>query len=229
MDGAITTGTGPEEAAGPRGHHAVLETLGRRIVAHDLLPGTRLREQSLAEEFGVSRARVREVLAALEERGLVAREPNRGAVVRRQTAAELLHVFDVREVLEGLCARQATENASPDSWQDLVELFGAPTAALLKAGDIAGYLRHHETLRQRMLAACANPVLVDMLRPLHERVGFVMRRLVLTTNRADEALAEHRAVLAAMRAGDATDAERLKRLQIRSARDALERYQQFLL
>lgn len=124
-----------------------------------------------------------------------------GAVVRRQTAAELLHVFDVREVLEGLCARQATENAPPESWQDLVALFGVPTVALLEAGDIAGYLRHHETLRQRMLAACANPVLIDMLRPLHERVGFVMRRLVLTTSRADEALAEHRAVLAAMRAG----------------------------
>lgn len=228
MDGTMTSPAEPETEE-QRGHHAVLEALGRRIVAHDLLPGARLREQTLSEEFGVSRARIREVLAALEERGLVEREPNRGAVVRRQTAAELLHVFDVREVLEGLCARQATENAPPDSWQDLVELFGTPTAALLEAGDIAGYLHHHETLRQRMLTACANPVLVDMLRPLHERVGFIMRRLVLTTNRADEALAEHRAVLAAMRAGDAEAAERCKRRQIRSARNALERYQQFLL
>ncbi len=220
----VETETGTQGA-----HHAVLEALGRRILAHDLSPGSRLREQALAEEFGMSRPRIREVLAALEERGLVEREPNRGAVVRRQSAAELLQVFDVREVLEGLCARQATENAEPHSWQDLVALFGEPTRALLAAGDIVGYLRHHEKLRRRMLAACANPVLIATLRPLHERVGIVMRRLVLTTDRAGTALAEHQAVLAAMRAGDAAEAERLKRRQIRSAREALARYQQFLM
>jgi DNA-binding GntR family transcriptional regulator len=212
-----------------KGHQAVLEALRCRIVAHDLPPGARLREQTLAAEFGVSRARIREVLAALEQSGLVEREPNRGAVVRRPTLAELLGIFDVREVLEGLCARLATQTVPPESWQDLVDLFGDPTAALVEGGDLAGYLRNHETLRRRMLAAAGNPALAAALEPLHDRTGMVMRRLVLATGRAQDALLEHRAILAAMRRGDAAEAERLKRIQVRSARGALERYHPFVL
>ena len=57
----------------------------------------------------------------------------------------------------------------------------------------------------------------------------VMRRLLLMTNRMRDALHEHRAILAAMRRGDADEAERLKRIQIRSARTAVERYHAYLL
>jgi DNA-binding GntR family transcriptional regulator len=56
-----------------------------------------------------------------------------------------------------------------------------------------------------------------------------MRRLVLMTDRIRVALLEHRAILDAMRRGDAEEAERLKRAQIRSARQAVERYHYFLL
>lgn len=218
----------PEEEAG-KDHQALLEQLRRIIVSQDLPPGARLREQSLAEQFGVSRARIREVLAALEQTGLVEREPNRGAVVRRASAAELLQIFDVREVLEGLCARLATENVAPQSWQDLVELFGEPTEQMVRSEDVAGYLRNHALLRQRMLDATGNPVLAASLQPLTDRTGLVMRRLLLMTNRIQDAVLEHRAILAAMRRGDADEAERLKRIQIRSARQAVERYHAYLL
>lgn len=210
-------------------HQTIMEALRRTIVAHDLPPGARLREQSLAEQFGVSRARIREALAALEQTGLIEREPNRGAVVRRASAAELLRVFEVREMLEGLCARLATQNAPPQSWQDLIDLLGAPTEALVATGDIAGYLRNHDLLRRRMLEAADNPVLASTLQPLTDRTGTVMRRVLLVTSRVQDALLEHRAILAAMRQGNAEEAERLKRIQIRSARLAFERYQAYLL
>ncbi|MCA0187221.1 MAG: GntR family transcriptional regulator [Proteobacteria bacterium] len=225
---ALVVVEGPDEE-GPSRFYALVEELHRRIVTHNLPPGARMREQALAKDFGVSRAQIREVLAALEERGLVEREPNRGAFVRRPTAQELLHVFELREVLEGLSARLATQQASPESWQDLVDLFGAPTEALVEAGDVAGYLRNLELMRKRMLDAAGNPVLSRMLGPLYDQTFMIMRRLLLTTDRAREALLEHRAILEAMRRGDATEAERLKRLQIRSARSAFERYRQFLL
>jgi DNA-binding GntR family transcriptional regulator len=225
----LTAPLEPSESEESKGHQAILEALRRSIVAHDPPPGAPLREQTLAARFGVSRARIREVLAALEQSGLVEREPNRGAVVRRPSLAELLGIFDVREVLEGLCARLATQNLPPESWQDLVDLFGAPTAALIESGDLTGYLHNHEMLRQRMLAAAGNLALAAALEPLYDRTAMIMRRLVLATGRAQDALLEHRAILAAMRRGDAAEAERLKRVQIRSARAALERYHQFVL
>ncbi len=217
----------PDSAA--RDFPAMLAALRHSILTGECLPGAPLREQALAERFGVSRARLREALAALEQAGLVERVANRGAVVRRSTAAELLHVFEVRETLEGLAARLATQHGTPAHWQDLVALFGARLGALVEAGDVAGYLGHLETLRRRTLEAAANPVLAASLQPLLDRTSPVMRRLLLATDRLKRALDEHRAVLAAMAAGDAEAAERLKRAQVRSARQDFERYSSYIL
>ena len=208
---------------------SLFEALRRRILRSELPPGARLREQDIADAHDVSRQRVREVLSLLEARGLVDREPNRGAVVRRPSLAELLEIYDVREALEGMCARLAAARAAPASWQDLVELFGEPTERALQAGDMDTYVTHYLCLRARMLEAAQNQVLVSTLQPLHDRTSMVMRRLILVTGRAEEGLREHKAVVAALRAGDAEAAEAAKRAQIRAARAALERYHRFVL
>jgi DNA-binding GntR family transcriptional regulator len=207
----------------------IVQTLRRRIVQGDIPPGAALVETSLAVEFGSSRAKIREALTMLDERGLVERRPNRGAVVRRATLQELCHLFDVREALEGFAARLAAQNARPGSWRKLAELFGAPTEALIQAGDAAGYVAHHERLRSQILEEARNPVLTATLAPLYDRTAMVMRRLVLVTNRPRDALMEHRAVLDALQARDPDAAEALKRAQLRSARMALENHSAFVL
>lgn len=202
----------------------IVQSLRRRILRHELPPGTPLREQALAEEFGVSRQMVREALAELEGRGLVERGAYRGASVRRYGLDEFIQMMEVREVLEGLCARLAAAKAMPESWQDLVALFGTPTEAAIAAGELETYLGHLETLRRRMRDAAGSESLAATLSGYNDRTAMVMRRVVLVTDRSSQALAEHRAVLAALRAGDAEAAEAHKRSQIRSARRALERY-----
>lgn len=224
MDTTIGAPTSEAEEAG-----SLFEALRRRILRNELPPGARLREQDIADAHGVSRPRVREVLSLLEARGLVDREPNRGAVVRRPTLAELLEIYDVREVLEGMCARLAATRVSPESWQDLVELFDGSTERALQAGDVDAYVMHYLRLRTRMLEAAQHQVLTASLQPLHDRTSTVMRRLILVTGRAEDGLREHQAVVAALRAGDAEAAERAKRAQIRGARAALERYHRFVL
>ena len=99
----------------------VLDTLRQRIARQDIPPGAKLREHELADEFGVPRTRIREVFGALESRGLIERIPNRGAVVMRLDLAQVFQLYDVREVLEGLCVRLATENVPPETWQELVD------------------------------------------------------------------------------------------------------------
>lgn len=213
----------------PRSDRAVFEALRRRIITHEIPPGTPLREQALSDEFGISRARIREIFAGLEQRGLVERSANRGATVRRATAPELLQALDVREMLEGLAVRLATQNTAPEAWQPLVEVFGSPLAQALERGDVAEYLRHHDDLRRSVLAAAANEALRQALRPLYDRTVVLMRRLVLTTAYAQEALLHHRGTLEAMRRGDAVQAEQRRRAQIRAVKAALERYHAYLL
>lgn len=207
----------------------VVAMLRERIASQQFLSGHRLREQELSEEFGVSRARIRDAFGALEERGLIERIPNRGAVVARLDHDQIFDLFDVREMLEGLCARLATQKSRPADWDDLARSFGAPMAKHVARGELNAYLETYEQFRERMIEAAQNPLLKDMLDSIHDKTRVLIRRIIILPGRASQGLKEHRALLAAMRRGDADAAERLKRRNIASSRDYLERYRDFLL
>ena len=119
---------------------ALLPALRERIARHALPPGTKLLENDLAREFGVSRAKVRDAFGVLEQRGLILRIPNRGAEVARLDLSQVFEIYAVREMLEGLCVRLAVERAKPQSWQDLVQLFGRPMEAIVKHGEFEKYI-----------------------------------------------------------------------------------------
>ncbi len=217
-------------AGGGRGRAAdMLQVLRERIARQEIAPGAKLREQDLAQEFGVPRTRIREVFAALESRGLIERIPNRGAVVARLDLSQVFYIYDLREVLEGLCVRLATQNVPPESWQDLVELFGAPMEERVREGDFDAFIAGYERFRRRSIEAARNPVLAQMLDSIYEKTQVLIRRIIILPGRAEVGLKEHRAVLAAMRAGDAAAAESLRRENMRSAKAFLQRYQKYVL
>lgn len=208
---------------------AVLEALRRRIVEHELPPGTRLREQDLAGEYKVSRARIRDTFGILEERGLIERIPNRGAVVTRLEAHRVDELFEVREVLEAQMVRLATEKAPRESWDDMVELFGVAMAPVLAQNDLDAYEEAVHLFRRRCIEAADNEVLSGLLDSLYDRTRVLIRRLVLVPGRAQEGMRQHQEILAAMQAGKAEEAERLKRENIRSAREWFHDYRKYLL
>ena len=207
----------------------LVEVLKGQIARQELPPGARLREQEIAEEFGVPRTRVREALSALDARGLIDRIPNKGAVVARLGIDQLAHIYDVREVLEGLCARLAAEQAPTGSWDSLIEFFGDPMQAHVEAQDFAGFVAGYERFRQQMTAAAENPVLSDMLDMIYERTQVAIRRTIILPGRAEVGLAEHRAVLDALAEGNGEKAEALRRQNMRSAKDFLVRFQSFVV
>lgn len=207
----------------------VTRELRRRIATHAIPPGARLREWDVAEEFGVPRLSAREALERLVHLGFVDRQPNRGIVVKRRELAEILRLFELREVNEGLCARLAAQGVPPDSWQDLVELFGAPMDAIVEHKDLHAYVGNYEILRRYLIEAAASPPLADLLHRLYDLTDIYVRRVLLVSDRAYHGLLDHRAVLAALRAGDAAEAERLRRITIANIRATVERYGAFLL
>ncbi|HVL59607.1 MAG TPA: GntR family transcriptional regulator [Burkholderiaceae bacterium] len=218
----------PSPGAGAR-RAQVLATLRERIARQQIPPGAKLREHELALEFGVPRSQIREAFSALEQRGLIERIPNRGAIVARLDPEQLFQIYDLREVLEGLCARLATQNAAPESWQDLVELFDGPMQQYVEQGDFERFLAGYERFRRRTIEAAAHPLLAQMLDSIYEKTQVLIRRTIILPGRAKVGLSEHRAVLAAMRRGDADAAERLRRENMRSARECLRRYQSYIL
>lgn len=207
----------------------LLPALRERIVRRELPPGAKLLESELSREFGVSRSKVRDVFGALEQRGLIKRIPNRGAVVARLDLAQVCEIYDVREMLEGLCVRIAVERTKPQSWRDLVQLFGRPMEQLVRRGRFEEYIANLDRLRRRTIEAAGNAVLTDMLNSINDKTREIQRRIIILPGRAADGLKQHRAVLAAMRKGDALAAESLRRANIRSSREYLERFQNFVL
>lgn len=207
----------------------IVQVLRERIARQDVAPGAKLGEQELAAEFSVPRTRIREVLGALESRGLIDRIPNRGAVVSRLELDHVFHLYDVRAVLEGLCVRLATENAPPETWDEFVELFGAPMDGFVANRDFDAFIVVYERFRRRIIEWARNPVAARMLDSIYEKTNVVIRRIVILPGRAKEGLSEHRAVVAAMRAGDGEAAEKLKRINLQNAKDSLRRFQKYVL
>src|SRR3954470_20605272 len=96
--------------------HAALHAA---IVSGELSPGERLIEEELAERLGLSRGAVRGAILRLGHEGLVVRERNRGARVRRFTLEEAIEVLEARAALESLAAGYAALRRTKEEAQDL--------------------------------------------------------------------------------------------------------------
>jgi DNA-binding GntR family transcriptional regulator len=208
---------------------SIFETLRVRISQQLIPPGAKLRETDLAEEFGVPRTRIRDALAALEQRGLVERIPNRGAVVIRLDLSQALHIYEVRMVLEGLAARLATANTPPDDWKPFLERFENENRTLIEQGDLDAYIEEYERLRRAITQAAANPVLGQMMDSMHEKTQVLIRRIIILPGRAEIGRTQHVEMLRAMCRGDGAEAERVRRAGLHSAQAALEKYQRYIL
>lgn len=207
----------------------VLRDMRRRIAEHDLPPGTRLQELDLAHQFNVSRSVVREVLGALEQRGLINRIPNRGAVVARLDPREIYEIFDIREALEGLCAHRATLNAPAGTWDRFIERFGPPMEKAIEAGNIECYIDALEELRHETVKWADNAHAEHFLDLVLDKARLIKRRVTLLPGRAATGRRMHLEMLLLMQAGDADGAEAKKKEIIRSAREWLERYRSFVM
>ena len=209
--------------------HSHLDTILReRISQGKIPPGTKLNEACLAKEFKVPRSRVRQALSSLAIRGLVEHKPNRGAVVATFGAQEMFKLYDVFELLEGLAARLASQNTQPGSWQDLVDLFGPELEREVAGGNYEALFSAVYTYRHRVVEAADNATLQDSLERIYDKTYVLIRRTLILPGRAMQSLKEHRDVIAALQKGDALEAERLKRENMRIARETLEKYHKFV-
>ena len=96
------------------------DCLQTAIVKGDLAPGEKIGEVELCSRFNLTRGPLREALGRLESRGLLVRRPHAGVKVVSVSAAELLELYRIREVMEGLAARQAAERMPDEEIRDLL-------------------------------------------------------------------------------------------------------------
>ncbi|MBF5082378.1 GntR family transcriptional regulator [Quadrisphaera sp. INWT6] len=143
----------------------VFVTLRDMIVNGRLPGGSRLRIRQIAEEVGTSVMPVREAIRRLEEAGLAVSTPHRGAVVREVSKDELLHIYDIRMLLETDAAARGAEAASPDQvavMSDKLELLRDAVADR----DVDGALDRDEDLLRALYGSQPNRHLVELVEGL---------------------------------------------------------------
>jgi DNA-binding GntR family transcriptional regulator len=131
--------------------------ISQAILSGALTPGTRLREESLAATYGVSRTPIREALILLNSTGLVELTRNRGATVLKLTVQDIAEVYHVRAVLESEAARLAARRATDDlvdllekSCDRMAELHRAAPAEQLAADTFFHYTIARASGSQRL-------------------------------------------------------------------------------
>jgi len=128
-----------------------------RILTGELARGSRLRQEELAAELGVSRTPLREALRRLASEGLVDFNPNRGATVSRDDVANLWHAWAARVAIEPGAARLAAQAAGADAVAGLRALIGEQRAGVDRGGDTYAANRDFHLA---LVAASGNPHLV---------------------------------------------------------------------
>jgi DNA-binding GntR family transcriptional regulator len=205
----------------------IADHLGHRIMNGEYPPGSRLKEEELAELYDVSRGPVREAFRILERRGFVEIVPRHGARVRDFDPADLAGLFSARAVLFGLAARQAAELRPPE----LVDLLAQQVARLRQSADAMDIsARDHAQLAgdaQHLIARFSgNRPLARMLEEMASRALWRMAwrdtPLDLTTRlRRQQSARFWSDLLKAIEAGDAAAAERIARGILETSRDQM--------
>jgi DNA-binding GntR family transcriptional regulator len=200
---------------------ATYQQLKRDIMEGIYMPRQRLIETELTQALGVSRATLRAALIRLQHEGFVEIQPNRGAQVRSFSVEEATRILQVREVLEGLAAALAAEQATPAQLAELRDIVAAMEQTLA-TDDLLGHLPLVGRFHQRIIEAAGNAVIdqfLDMLRAPLIRHQF---RVILVPGRKDESLAEHREILTCLEQRDAAAAEQAMRRHIAKLRYSLQ-------
>lgn len=199
----------------------VVEKLRERILSGRLPGGVQLKQEQLAQEFGVSRIPVREALKSLEAEGLVRHELYKGAVVAESSVEEMIEMLDIRIGLETRALRLAFPyftQAALDEAQAILERYNV-------AESPREWSEFNKQFHLALYRPAGKPRLLQMIENLTRGTERQMHLHISRTVGRDHPQEEHFALLAACRAGKVEEALRLLEAHIAGTQAALLRAQ----
>lgn len=197
----------------------VYQRLRDRIIDGGISPGATLREERIAAQMGVSRTPVREALRKLGQEGFIEYIPHKGARLIVPTPDMVREVFHIREVLEGLAARESALRADSARLLSLRNHFESLRLKIAR-GDLkdVGDIVHRE-----IFELCENGRLERLMSIYRGQVAWFARVAAAVPGRLTRAFREHESIVSALESRDPDWAESVARAHIRSTlHDLLE-------
>jgi DNA-binding GntR family transcriptional regulator len=180
-------------------HEIVRETLRHAILSGELPGGTRLVQAELAVQLRVSTTPVREALRDLASDQLIRFHPHRGAVVHELDMDELREIYEIRKALEPLAMRLAATRITKAQLKDAAAL----NARMEKETDPGGWVTSNWEFHALLEGAAGSPRLSTFVKSLQDSSAlYVAHAVHIEPGVMRKGNADHRAILAALRAGD---------------------------
>ena len=180
-------------------HDELLNRLRKMIIDGQFVPGDKIPERQLCDQFGVSRTPLREALKVLAAEGLVQLAPNRGAMVAALTPEELEECLPMVATIESLAGELACATIT-DEEITAIKQFHAGMVAANEKGNVDGLLAMNREFHRGIVAAARN----SLLATIHDNLFFRVGRNRLAPHRSKEktakALADHEDIITALEA-----------------------------
>jgi DNA-binding GntR family transcriptional regulator len=192
----------------PTAQEAVLSELRRAILTGELRPGEQVRQDALAEQFGVSRVPLREALKILEGEGQVTYRPHRGYFVAELDVADLREVYRLRELLETEAVRAAIPRLR-DIDVDEIATEAAEVDRAAAAGDVLAMSAANRRLHFRLIEAAQMPRLARLVRILWDATDAYRSLYYASVDHRRAVHEEHQAIVAALQERDVEETVRV--------------------
>ncbi|MDD2545556.1 MAG: GntR family transcriptional regulator [Burkholderiaceae bacterium] len=189
-------------------YEEVAEQLRQRIFRRELEPGCWIDELKIAEEFGISRTPLREALKVLAAEGLVTMKVRRGAYVTEMSDKDLRDVYHLLSLLESDAAGVVATHMGPEERAQLQALHAELEAS---TQDRDRFFAVNERFHLLLLELADNRWRSQMVADLRKVMKLNRHNSLLKQGRIDDSLREHRAIMAALEAGDVASATQAMR------------------
>ena len=201
----------------------VFDKIRSDILSGKYKRGEELVESSIGKELGISRTPVREAIRQLELEGLVQLVPNKGAFVTGISEKDVRDIYLIRARLEGLAARMAAKNITPELLDAMEE-----TVVL---SEYHAKKEHYEQVcemdskfHKLLYKASGSRILEHTLTDFHQYVQRVRMASIMKKRRMEKSNDEHDAILTAIREHDEEKAELVATRHISNTVENLKNY-----
>lgn len=196
----------------------LLTRMRELVLSGDYEAGTALSEVRLAEHFDVSRTPIREALKQLQVEGLVEIRPKVGTFVRQVSRREIVELFELKEVLEGMAARLLAQRGPTDELRALDANVAASQEAVVRM-DTTTYAELVKEFHETLVRGADNQKLTQHYRTLMNQLAYhrFVRSTVEHPGRLRQSVGEHVAVLELIQQKDGIGAEVAMRRHVGSA------------
>lgn len=201
----------------------VYESIREDILGGRYPQNTELKEAAIGAELGVSRTPVREALRQLELEGLVKIIPNRGAYVNMITSKDVQDIYVIRAMLEGLCARWATEEITQEQLDGMEETL-CLTEYHTRKENYEKLYELDSLFHEQLYSASGSRILNHVLSDFHDYVKKVRKVTIASQSRSVKSTEEHRAIFEAIKEKDADRAEELARQHVKRTIESIRVY-----